>query len=228
MLTQQQIKIQKKWKNVKNKISPQLRDIIHGYIMSDGYVYKNGRLQVEQSEQQQKFVMWLYEKLEPLRTDFPISHVTRSRGDVKSYSKRFFTKTLLKGFRYMWYESNVDKTGHLTNSKHLPKSLHCFFNPIFVTLWFAGDGTKLIGSRGAKFEVTNFTPQERCRLQKLFKQKLEISVKIQRAGRSKSGTAQWTIVIPADQYDKFRKVITQIDLIPKLFPNKLHPLLRAN
>lgn len=229
MLTKKQIKIHKKWKKANVKISRELRDIIHGYIMSDGYVDESGCLQVDQSKDQENFVLWLYEKLEPIRTSSPIKDVIRTdkRGNPKTYSKRFFTKALLKGFRSMWYKSSVNPNGKVQNSKCLPKSINCFFNSILITLWFAGDGTKIIGQRGAKFEVTAFTVDERVRLQKLFKQKFNIIVKIQKAGfatsssQNKSPTPQWTIVISADQYEKFKQVITQMDLIPKLFPNKL-------
>jgi hypothetical protein len=227
MLTPQQLKIQKKWKKTSVQISSQLRDIIHGYIMSDGFVDKNGRLQVEQSQQQAQFVMWLYEKMKLIRTNHPISLVTRIRANKKTFSQRFFTQSFLKGFRSMWYKSYLDEDGNMKTCKRLPKSLHCFFNPIFLSLWFAGDGTKLIGQKGAKLEVTAFTEQERATLKKLFLQKFQISVKIQRAGHSKSGTQQWTIVIGSDQYDRFLKLITQIDLIVKCFPSKLHPIITS-
>lgn len=219
-----QLKIKRKWKKCNIKISKNLRDIIHGYIMSDGYVSPTGWLQVEQSKKQQKFVEWLFHQLQPLTKDANIYEKTRidKRNGTKTYSKRFFTKSLLNGFRNMWYTAYTGNEGKLQYRKSLPKSIHCFFNPIFITLWFAGDGTKMRNQRGAKLEVTDFTAQERNQLKQLFKTKFNISVTINRAGISKKGTEQWTLSINSIEYDKFRDLITKIDLIPTLFPYKLH------
>ena len=63
MKKEKQNKIKQKWKKSGIKISKELRDIIHGYVMSDGYINKNGILQVEQSKKQEKFVLWLYYQL---------------------------------------------------------------------------------------------------------------------------------------------------------------------
>lgn len=224
ILSQEQLKIRQKWAKANVKISKELRDIIHGYIFSDGYVTPSGSLQVDQSKEQEKFVMWLYDKLTLIRRDTPISDISRTdnRSGKQTYSKRFYTKTLLKGFRFMWYKTTLDKKGNTKYIKKLPKSIACFFNSICISLWFAGDGTKRTDCRGANIEVTAFSTQERYTLKELFKQKFDIAVSINRAGVSRSGTEQWNLAINSNDYDKFRHLITQMDLIPKLFPYKLH------
>jgi hypothetical protein len=209
------------------KISAKVRDIIHGYIMSDGYVDPLGRLTVDQGKEQANFVEWLYHELEPIRTNYPISNVRRTRksktrGPINTYSRRFFSKAVLKGFRHMWYKPYTDEHGVVKFRKSLPNSLPCFFNSTFLTLWFAGDGTKTIGHKGAKFEVTNYLPEERQTLKKLFQQKFGLSVNIIRSGISSRGNTQWAIVLSAQDYPKFRSLITEMDLIPKYFPQKLH------
>lgn len=226
-------------KKKKIKINRQLRDIIHGYIMSDGYVKPNGILTVDQSLKQEKFVMWLYEKFKPIRTDSPIRTVIRRDkllnlgGRVAlTKSSRFNTRSVLHGFYAMWYKEDPNQCREALNlallprktKKCLPKGIDCFFSPEFISLWFAGDGTKTLGSKGAKFEVTAFSPCEREKLKTLFKIKYNINASINRAGTTKKGTEQWTINIGSNDYAKFRTLITKIDLIPKLFPNKLHPL----
>lgn len=217
-----QKEIKAKWENI--KISKELRDIIHGYIMSDGYVRSDGSLQVEQSINQEKFVEWLYQRLEIIRTDSPIKVVTRidKRNNKETRSKRFFTKSLLTGFHKMWYQSYLTEEGKTYYKKRLPKNMKGFFNHTFITLWFAGDGTKMLDQRGAKFEVTAFTTEERQELKHLFKTKFGINAVINRAGQSKTGNTQWSLSINSPEYDKFRTLITQIDLIPTLFPHKLH------
>lgn len=224
ILSQEQLKIREKWAKANVKISKELRDIIHGYIFSDGYVTETGSLQVDQSKEQEKFLLWLYNKLEPIRTNSPISDVTRTdkRSGKHTYSKRFYTNTLLKGFRFMWYKPILDKEGQVKYRKCLPKSIACFFNSVCISLWFAGDGTKRTDCRGANIEVTAFSTEERQTLKKLFKHKFDISVTIIRAGVTKSGTEQWNLAINAIEYDKLRYLLTQMDLIPTLFTYKLH------
>lgn len=221
-----QLKIRNKWRESNIRISKELRNMIHGYIMSDGYISKTGRLTVDQSIKQEKFVEWLYNKLGLLRPDTPIQEVTRcdKRTNTTTHSRRFTTKALLQGYRAMWYKSLTDNEGNITYRKTLPKSLPCFFNSVFITLWYAGDGTKMLNQRGVKIEATAFTAEERLQLQKLFKSKFDISVQINRAGQSSAGNQQWTISINTSEYIKFHNCVTQLHLIPTLFPNKLHKI----
>ena len=217
----------KKWKKL--SISRQLRDIIHGYIMSDGYVSRDGVLYIEQSKQQALFVKWLYRKFQMIRTNTPISKRIRidKRSGQNTFSYRFNTRCVCQGFRSMWYKKfqcKESKYNKFVYKKCLPKSIDCFFSIPFITLWFAVDGmkvTKMIGQRESKIDVTCYTPKERLKLKKLFKKKFNLSTKILRAGKSRIGTPQWTLSICASEYEKFRILITQMDLIPTLFPQKL-------
>jgi hypothetical protein len=212
------------YRNKNLKITKETRDIIHGYVMSDGYLRDKGNLTVDQNIKQKKFVEWLFEKFKNIRTETPISQVPRTdkRKNTQTFSLRFNTKNLLHGFHSMWYKPTDPKSQTITYKKSLPKSINCFFSPVFIAVWFAGNGTKIIGSKGAKFEVTNYSPEDRQKLKKLFKQKYDISACINRAGVSTTGTEQWSISINSDDYDKFKTLITKIDLISTLFPYKLH------
>lgn len=210
------------------KINKYKRDLIHGYVMSDGYL-RGGILTVDQGEKQKKFVEWLYKELGFLCTENGIKVLTRKRKPTKTNpsretrSYRFFTRAQLHGFHNMWYKPYTDDEGRLRYRKVLPKTIDAFFSPTFVTLWFACDGTKVVGSRGAKFEVTCFTVEERLKLKKLFKTKFGIETSLIKQGRSSAGNQQWALQIPAAGYTAFRKIITQMDLIENVFPYKLHP-----
>lgn len=205
------------------KISKELRDILHGYIMSDGYVSPRNFLTVDQGKKQYMFVQWLYENFQELRTSTPIRSVPRVHPETgkASVSYRFQTRAVLKGFRQMWYKQTL-LSNNSNYKKVLPKTLNCFFSPTFLAVWFAGDGTKTIGSKGAKFEVTAFSHKEKQRLQKLFLNHYNIKTKLIKSGMSKSKKQQWALVIPADQYTKFKKIIVQTNLIPNMFSYKLH------
>ena len=219
-----QKKFKNKWKNSEIKISKELRDILHGYVMSDGYIKPNGILQVDHSIKQKKFVEWLYSKFKPLPTSSSPKEVIRIHPgtQTKTYSIRFFTKSLLNGFHYMWYRPFKDHKDTIKYKKKLPRNIQCFFNETFISVWFAGDGTKIIGSIGAKFEVTTFTVDERLKLKNLFLKKFNIRVQIIKSGKSKKGNTQWALKVPAQEYPKFRELITKNDLISTIFPYKLH------
>lgn len=218
-----QLRIKKKWEKSGIKITKELRDIIHGYLISDGYIRK-GVLTIDQSQKQECFVLWLYEKFQPIRTSSPIKEVIRihPKTQQKTRSLRFFTQAILNGFHNMWYKPLIDQKGVTTYQKRMPKSIDCLFNKTFISLWYAGDGIKILGSVGAKFEVTSFTIEERLKLKSLFFTKFGIQTQIILSGLSKKGNPQWALKIPAKDYPKFRDVITQIDLIPTVFPYKLH------
>nr|AYQ94869.1 hypothetical protein [Microspora sp. UTEX LB472] len=165
-----QRKIANKWRKSGIKISKNLRDIIHGYTMSDGYISK-GISCVDQGEQQESFVKWLHFQLKSIRTESPIKEVQRIHPKTKKLTRsyRFYTRAVLQGFHHIWYRSISDEQGVTTKyEKRLPRTINCFFNETFISLWFAGDGTKIIGSVGAKFEVTCFTMEERLIIQSLF------------------------------------------------------------
>lgn len=214
---------------------PELKDIINGYVMGDGYINKRGILTVDQGEKQKKFVEWLRQKLDPIVTEnCTIQEVTRERGKpslngssdknknqkktiTKSY--RFNTRSVLKDFFNNWY--GPDPKDPSKNKKKLPTNIADLFTPLFIIVWFACDGTNVIGSRGAKFEVTSLSVDERILLKNLFLSKYNINTNIIKSGFSTSRTQQWVLSINSEDYDKFRALITQYDLIEKLFSYKL-------
>ena len=217
-----QLRIKSKWKKSGLKISKQLRDIIHGYIMSDGYVNQRGILTVEQSKKQEKFVLWLESELKQIQSK-PIKEqvCVHPQTQQKTVSFRFYTKAVLHGFHAMWYKP-YQKDDRICYKKKLPNSFRCFFNEQSISVWFAGDGTKIIGSKGAKFEVTAFSVSERLALKKAFLTKFGIQTSIIKSGTSKKGRTQWGLKIPSQSYASFRDLITQTELISSLFSYKLH------
>lgn len=227
----QQLSYMVKWREKRVKITGEIRDIIHGYIISDGYLSDTGILTIDQSIAQEKFVEWLFQYLSPLCTQSTINNgistLTRfdKRTNKATKSKRFSTRAVCRGFHRMWYKSTTttDNQGAISIRyiKKLPNDMSGFFTPTFLAIWFAGDGTKILGSVGAKYEVTAFSPGDRLKLKDLFWTIYQIDAKINRGGTSASGRDQWTLNINSDDYPKFRSLITKIPLIETLFPHKL-------
>jgi hypothetical protein len=239
-------------------LSDELKDIINGYVMGDGYLSSKGILTVDQGEKQRKFVEWLYQKLKPICTETSqIATVIRKGKNTETKSCRFNTRAVLKEYYSTWYKP-VEKESTSTlvepssaelslvqaplpkrgsalvgltsapevhsekNKKRLPTNIADMFSPLFITVWFACHGTKILGSRGAKFEVTALSVAEREVLKKLFQSKYDISVQINRSGKTEKKNIQWVLAVNSSEYDKFRDLITQFDLIPNLFAYKLH------
>lgn len=199
-------------------IDKQFDQIVNGYIMGDGYLSSYGNLTVDHSTDQENFVLWMLEKLKAFCT--PNRQPTLTPRHYKdrptTWSLRFNTRNLFKAYHPIWYPEG---------EKRLPANIKSMFTPIFITIWYACNGTKQIGSLGAKFEVTSFTPEERLILKNLFITEYGITPEINRQGLSKTGTPQWALCINAPDYPKFHDLITrELDVIQTLFPNKLHSL----
>lgn len=184
-------------------ISEDLRAIINGYVMGDGHIKPQGTLTVDQGEKQLEFVEWSwFFVLKPICTETSaVKLVTRTRNGKQTKSYRFNTRAVLQDYYSTWYRP-VEGESPSVVKKKLPTNIDDMFSPLFITVWFACDGTKIIGSRGAKFEVTSFSVEERHILKTLFKSKYNISVNILRSGRSCT-------------YDKFYNLITHINYIKK-------------
>lgn len=223
MEKKQQLRYKHKWEKLDLKISKQLRDTIHGYIMSDGYVNQKGILTIDQCKQQKKFVEWLESELNAIKSS-NIKEVVRthSKTQRKTYSFRFYTKAVLHGFHAMWYKPYLNKQGFIRYKKKLPKSCRCFLNSKSISVWFAGDGTKILNSVGAKFEITSFSVEERLLLQDVFLTKFGIKTVIIKSGKTKKGKEQWALKIPSKSYGLFYNLIIQNELISGVFPYKLH------
>lgn len=207
-------------------VSKPLDSILNGYIAGDGFLNKNGTLTVEQGKDQLNFVEWMFKKLKPFCTStreivgvYKTNKETKQK-ELRSY--RFNTRAWFKDYHKNWYQLQELAQGHTPSFvKKLPVDIDKMFTPLFITVWFACDGTKTIGSQGAKIDVTAYTVEERKVLKDLFFTKYQISAKINSQGLSKKNTEQWALCILASDYSKFYNLITQDSLIPTLFPNKL-------
>lgn len=215
-------------------LTGRMKEVVYGYVLSDGHIDSNGTLTVEQCVEQLKFVEWMGNEVLPLRAPTSVISKVYGKKNVKdpttgivvkdpetgkalqeSYHKsyRFFTKRILRTYRQIWYPKGT---------KIVPSELALCFTPLLISVWYAGDGTKIIESEGAKFEVTCFTVEDRLLLVRLFKQKHGIVAQINLNGFSKTGNQQYALVIrEPESYNKLRDLLTQDPLIPTLFPYKL-------
>ena len=192
------------------------KSIVVGLLFGDGYLYKNGRLQVEQSKNNQDYVIWLHKQLENLASG-KISHVTRvhSKSKKKSYSCRFYTKSVWADLESIFYTRGaVDRK----RKKIVPRNLEQLLNPTVLAIWFMDDGGKSQSTvKGAYINATSFSQQEQLEIQKAFLHVFGLKINIHRAG----GNNQYNFYIPADSYWRFYKIVFPI---MKLVPSMIYKL----
>lgn len=213
-----------------------LSSIINGYVMGDGYVFQEGSLQVDQGAKQRSFVDWMQGHLQPFLSEVgskakKLDREYMERNPTSSY--RFFTCNHLKNLHKAWYyevEGINPRTGKEGGYlKKLPDNIRELFNPVFITVWYACDGSRYpINTQGrrVKFALDSYsTAQDRETLKSLFLELYGIKSEINKNGFSKKRVQQWKLDINAESYETFHKLITEdcnLDLIPRLFPHKLH------
>lgn len=170
------------------------RQIVFGYVIGDGYLYENGRLQIDQEIEQRNFVYWLYNKLENLASG-EIKTVKRIHPKTKkeSFSCRFYTKKMFKELSSLFYNSNEKGK----RKKVVPKYLEEFLDPIALAVWFMCDGTKYQSApKGVYINASSFSKLEQSQIQQSFSSVFGLTVNIHEAGFSQTGRQQFNFFIP--------------------------------
>lgn len=108
------------------------RSIVIGTILGDGYLYKDGRLQVEQSLQHQEYVKWLHTQLSTLSGKLSYVERTHPKTGKVSKSCRFYTKKTVSRFRTCFLCRNTweKKKTYSTQYRTTFRS-HCFSNLVY-------------------------------------------------------------------------------------------------
>ena len=208
-----------------NKFLPKATDfqksIVFGYVISDGYLYKDGRLQVEQGSEQKEFVYWLHNQLKSLAAgEVKCVKKTHSKTKLETYSYRFYTKKIFQDLVSQIY---LVKEGKRT--KIVPKNLEQFLNPTVLAVWFMGDGTRYLSApKGAYINAISFSNQEQLKIQQAFLFVFKLTINIHKAGKSQDGKPQYNFFVVADSYDKFFEMVYPIvSQVPSML-YKLNPI----
>lgn len=189
--------------------SPRQRSIVVGHLLGDGYLYKDGRLQVEQSIRNRTYVKWLHRELSTLSGNLSVVERTHSKTGIKSSSCRFYTKKCFSDLESIFYK-NIDGR----RVKVVPESIDKLLDPVGLAVWFMDDGGKAQNTpRAAYINVTNFTDSGRLKLQQMFKEVFGLKINIHKAG----GNNQYNFYIPADSYELFYQfVLPTVSLVPAM------------
>lgn len=187
-------------------------NIVIGLLLGDGYLYKDGRLQVEQSMNHQQYLEWLYSELLNLsgKLSLNIKRIHPKTGK-DSFSCRFYTLKCFTTLEYIFYKKlNNEKK----RTKVVPIQIEQFLDPVALAVWFMDDGGKAQNTkRAAYINATSFTSSERVLLQKAVQNVFGLKINIQKAG----GNNQYNFYIPASSYEKFCEIVLPtVLLIPEM------------
>ena len=186
--------------------------IVTGLLLGDGYLYTDGRLQVEQSMKNKQYLNWLYSELSNLSGKIRLNVERKHpKTGVSSFSCRFYTQKCFTNLESIFYSK---ATSFKKRRKIVPNDIENFLNPIVLAVWFMDDGGKAQNTvRAFYINATSFNNSERILLQKALQNVFGLKINIQKAG----GNNQYNFYIPAASYEKFYQlVLPTISLIPEM------------
>ena len=195
---------------IKKKINLRQYSIVTGLLLGDGYLYRDGRLQVEQSMKNEQYLRWLYSELSNLSGKISLNVQRKHpKTGVSSFSCRFYTQKCFKDLESIFYSKD---TADKKRRKVVPNEIEKLLNPIVLAIWFMDDGGKAQNtSRAFYINATSFNNLERILLQKAFQNIFGLKINIQKAG----GNNQYNFYVPAAEYQRFYQlVLPTVSLIP--------------
>jgi hypothetical protein len=192
-------------------LSREAQSIIVGSLLGDAYLTPNGSLQIEHCLDHAAYVAWKYERLEGIvgkppriieRFDPRTSRIYRSL--------RFYTKSVLKPFRSVFYRDG---------KKIVPDSIGEILDPQAIAVWFMDDGGRGARTpRGLVINTSGFSEQEQVRLQELLAERFDVQASIHRVG---SG---FQLYIRAVSFSRFSKLVSKFLVAPMRYKLPVDPV----
>ena len=166
--------------------------IVLGTVLGDGYLYSNGRLQVEHQEKDIAYLNWKYVGLYGLASGVPKCCMRYDKRTRKAYfSRRFYTKPIFKTLRKLFYP-NGKKIAPRDNKEFV-------LGPLGLAVWFMDDGGR--GARtpkGVIISVRGYSVKDRKFLRGYLEEKFNIKVNLHKNGQ---------LYFPVQTVDKFCRLI---------------------
>jgi hypothetical protein len=169
-------------------LSARQESIAFGHILGDGYLYKDGRLQVEQAQAKLSYVQWLHKEFANVAGKLTVNvKRVHPKTDRTSYSCRFYTKKCFTTLESLFYvetqdlvpKKNRKRTKIVPSQEELEKRL----DPLSLAVWFIDDGGKAQNTpRAAYINVTGFIESDRIKLQQALENVFGLKTTLQKAG----------------------------------------------
>lgn len=177
-------------------INKECQDVVLGTILGDGYLYPKGVLQVEHASKDHQYVLWKHEKMSEIVSG-PISLVTRldKRNNKKTFSSRFYTKSVLSEYRALFYSNN---------KKIVPDNIDQLLNsPLALATLFMDDGGKGGNtSKGMVFNFSGYLESDQEKLRKCLCLNFNLDTHFHKTGRYQQ------LYIPTSENQTFLYIIS--------------------
>ena len=119
-------------KNLKLDVSDRQVEILVGCLLGDAYLTKLGKIQIEQSDKQKKYVDWKYQELASISYSQPKEVIRFEKADNRvTKSLRFWTRQYFRVWRKIFYRDN---------HKVYPEELSNWISPLSIAVWYMDDG----------------------------------------------------------------------------------------
>lgn len=134
-------------KSLRLSLTQRQKEILIGTILGDAYIYKMGKIQVEQSVKQKEYLFWKYQELKTLAYHSLPKRVDRyDRRTGKTYgSYRFWLRQYFRKWRDLFYEGTL---------KVFPPTLR--LTPLSLAVWYMDDGS--YSESMCTFSTESFSP----------------------------------------------------------------------
>jgi hypothetical protein len=181
-------------RNLVLDLPPETHSVVVGSLLGDGYLTPNGSLQIEHCLDHERYTFWKYGMLSVIAGKPPSVVERYDRRTDKVYrSARFYTKTVLKAFRDVFYSGR---------QKVVPNHINELVDPLALAVWFMDDGGR--GARtpkGLVFSTSGFSADEQIALQSLLAGKFGVSTSIHRVGKG------FQLYVKAESFSRFVELV---------------------
>ncbi len=117
-------------RNLRLELTERQVEILIGTILGDGYIYHQGKIQIEHSAKNKEYLIWKYDELKNLSYK-KVGYIERyDKRTGKNYSSlRFWLRQYFRPWREVFYQNN---------EKVFPENL--LLTPLSLAVWYMDDG----------------------------------------------------------------------------------------
>lgn len=199
------------------------KEIIVGSLLGDGCVHKQRKKSnnlykyyLSHSKKQEEYFLWKFNGLSPFFTKYYEIDAKLKTSD-KIYQQLKSTSIGHPEFK-RYYDMFYDKDG----TKHVPKNIDLYLNPLVMSIWFMDDGSlnsKGRGLKGSNLRICslNFTYEDHIVLKDAIKACFDINTKI--GAYNRNGRPYYYI-----SFNKRNSILLKNLIEPYVLPSMLYKL----
>ena len=170
------------------ELTKRQQDILIGSILGDGYIYRQGKIQIEHSVEQKEYLFWKYQELQSLAYSSPPALVHRAdKRTGRTYrAYRFWLRQYFRPWRALFYAEDA--------TKRIPAFLQ--LSPMSLVVWYMDDGCW--SDERCTLSTESFSEESMQRIQNQLKEQYDIATHVRSNGK---------LLIRAESRERFFSII---------------------